>query len=721
MINNSNFILPEIPNYHPIIDKYDRLDWWKEQKRRCIEGYWFGGKWMPPELYYYVNFHTITFESEENQSIGRPWLRDIDWEKAYIYTEACGFSGFELDTIYTCDRRYGPDKEKAIKYKRITEEEVNSKKYVPTREYLTKVHPKNLGKPLYKNSAKHLIDLESRGGGKSFWASGCINHNFLFDGARDYDKYMLNKRNNTPLKSETVVGAIDAKYSGDLLNKVKTALEYLPGKYNITQEGDTVVYQSPLFKVYSGSVMPGKYYVSSNTKSLLHHRTFQDNPLAANGTRPNRVFLDECGFMDNILEAWQAIESTQAAAEHKRLVIHAMGTGGLTKGGAALYAQEIFYNPEAYGCLVFEDEWENKGNIGYFLPATKALNEFKTGDNLITDKELALESIMEEREEAKKATSRTKLQGTIINKPIKPSEIFLRMEGTLFPTADLNARLAELESNKTILNSTYKVRFNLKDGKPVMTTCSKPIIREYPVTRGVDLDSAIEIYELPKKDAIAGRYLAGWDPVEVDGNDDVTQSLQSIFIMDSWTNRLVAEYTARTYIADDYYEQARRLFLFYNIICNYENNIKGPYTYFRNKNCLHLLAETPETLKDQNLVKGSTIGNKALGTRTNEAVIDYGLGLILTWLEEQAYDKEEGVRNLDLLESPALIKELISYNKDINTDRVSALIMLMILKADRYRQSDIKLTKKIETINNDKFWDRAFKKDPYNNIKFMAG
>jgi hypothetical protein len=677
-----------------------------------MEGYWFGGKWCPPELYYYINFHTITFESGTNFSLGRPWLRDIDWEKAYIYTEACGFSGFELDTEYTCNRKYGPEKDKALRYKKITEEELKTKKYINVRDYL-KRSTKNLGKPLYENEPRNIIDLESRGGGKTFWATGCATHNFLFDGARDYDKYLLNRKNNTPLKSETLVGAINTTYSNNLLDKIKIAIEYLPGKAIINSGDEPEFFPSPLWVSYTGSVMPGRNYTSDISKSLLHHRTFQDNPLAAAGLRPNRVFLDEVGFIDNLLETWQALLSSEAVMATKRMVIHGMGTGGLTAGGAALYAQEIFYNPEAYGCLIFDDVWENKGKIGYFLPATKALNEFKFTDNYISDENLGLQSILEEREEAKKATSRTKLQATIINKPIKPSEIFLRMEGNLFPIIDLNSRLATLETEKTILNSTYKVQFSMLDGKPQFGISTKEPIREFPLRRGFSMDACVEIFELPKKDAngnvFSNRYIAGWDPIDTDDNKDVTQSLQSIFVLDSWTNRLVAEYTARTYLVEEYYEQARRLFIYYNAICNYENKIKGPYAYFKNKNSLYLLAETPEILKDQNIVKGGTVGNKSLGTATNDHVISYGLGLILSYLDEQAYDKEEGVKNIEQIDSPGLLKELISYSGDINVDRIMALIMVLILKADRLRITEVLLNKKIQTKTQDKFWDKPFK------------
>ncbi len=170
MINNANYILEEIPNYHPELQYYERITFWGDQKRKCIEGHWIGGQWMPGPLYYYVNFHNILFEDDSSvsQALGLPWLRDIDWELFLAYEECRGFSGFEKDTKNTCDRKYGPEKELSIKLGRITEKEANSKTYIDAREYLSRNHGKNLGKPLYKNSSQNFISIQARGGGKSF-------------------------------------------------------------------------------------------------------------------------------------------------------------------------------------------------------------------------------------------------------------------------------------------------------------------------------------------------------------------------------------------------------------------------------------------------------------------------------------------------------------------------------------------------------------------------
>jgi len=119
MINNSLFKLEHVPSFHPITQKYDRLQFWKTEKRKCMEGYWVSGKWMPGELYYYINFHNIIVEDGIYRGLSLPWLRDIDWEKFYIYTEAIGFSGFIDDDIESCHRAI-----KNIESGKVTKEDI---------------------------------------------------------------------------------------------------------------------------------------------------------------------------------------------------------------------------------------------------------------------------------------------------------------------------------------------------------------------------------------------------------------------------------------------------------------------------------------------------------------------------------------------------------------------------------------------------------------------
>jgi len=734
MISNSNFLLDEIPSFHAISQHYDRTAFWKKQKALCIEGCWVGGKWMPGTLYYYCNFHTIRFEDENagSRKIGRPWLRDIEWEKAYVYEEAMGFSGFTGDTLYTCDRKYGPEKEKALRFGWITQPELDMKIYIHARDYLRKIHPADMGKPLYKNQAKNVIDLEARGGGKSYWSSALILHNFLFDGAYDYEMYLDNKKNKTPLTSDTVVGAIESKYSDDLLKKVRIAMEHLPDKQLINNEA----YPSPLFVNFTGSLASGKT-LSSTGGSVINHRTFMDDPLAANGTRPNKAFLEEVGFMNNIIEVWGALEATQASSDYKNLVIYGLGTGGLSTHGAVTYTKEIFYNPDEFNCLAFDDIWENKGKIGYFIPGTHTINKFKKGPDMITDEANAKIYIEEEIDKAKKSGNRRRYMAEIINKPTKPSDIFLTVEGNFFPIDEIREQLSTLETKTRILEASWKVDFNIVAGKVEWRPSAKPVLREFPHRRGDVLDTAVEVWELPKctegDRPPYGRYIASLDPVDNDGGDDVDHSLLSGFVMDSWTDRIVAEYTGRTKITEEFYEQWRRCLMFYNALCNYERNLKGFYPHMRNQTSLHYLCDQPEILTERGLAKVQSVGNMTKGTHCSTGIINWGIELLLKYITEKAYDQpfvEEGgdeafsIKNLSTIKSPALLQEMIAYNSDINVDRISSMVLLMILREDRINLSRNALQKNVSVITQNKFWDKAYKNKELqqhkNSMKFRT-
>jgi len=208
-----------------------------------------------------------------------------------------------------------------------------------------------------------------------------------------------------------------------------------------------------------------------------------------------------------------------------------------------------------------------------------------------------------------------------------------------------------------------------------------------------------------------GVYIAGLDPVDDDGNDDYGRSLQSTFVMNVLTDRVVAEYTGRTRYAKDYYEQVRRLLMYYNAILNYENQKKGLYAYFEKKNCLYLLAETPEILRDKEMQKASGIGNKSLGTYATGPVNNWGLDLQNEWLGRQAYGKPENVENVNILRSVGYIKECIAYNGEINTDRVSSMGMLLIYRESIAKQiEDASSKKKVRRINDDPFWDQHLPK-----------
>lgn len=190
-----------------------------------------------------------------------------------------------------------------------------------------------------------------------------------------------------------------------------------------------------------------------------------------------------------------------------------------------------------------------------------------------------------------------------------------------------------------------------------------------------------------------------------------TISLGSIFIMDSWTRRIVAEYTGRR-LTKDFYEITRRLTMYYNAVNNYEQNKKGLFSYYEKVKSLYLLAETPKSLKDEAGTSIIRTGNRKYGTTTTTAVINYGINLILNWLLEEAYGEDANISNVFKIKSKGLLEELIKYNpKHGNYDRIFALIMLLILVEDRHRIIDEQINNMgnpKQSVEQDEFFSRNY-------------
>lgn len=722
MVSNQEFIQKEVPKFIPESSKH--IEYWREQKRRCIEGYWVSGKYMPGPLYFYINFWHIKLKKTKHsktETTERPFLRDLEWEKAYILMECKGFSGFELDTQHTCDRLYSYEVRKENEALNLIP--TNNKIYIPAREYLRSHHSRNYGRPLYENNCKNVMDLESRGGGKSYWAAGAmIGHNFIFDGATDYDEYLKGKQTGKLLSSETLVGSIDSKYSGNLLNKFKLGFGELPGK----QEYNGKLFQSPLYIENKGSLECNKFieavreiklgtnWVKQGSRSKIHHRSFGDNPLAGNGTRPNATLIEEVGFHNNLVDSLGALRDCTMNGASKFGYIWMFGTGGDNEGQGSAQMREVFYAPEEFDCLIFEDEWESKGKICYFVPVTRTLNEFKdTEGNTVFD--LAERQVDKDRQKAK--NNGQLYLNEITNRPLKPSEAFMSADHNIFPVRDLGERLGQMETTKSLEDSIWTGWLNINgEGKVIYKVSDDKPITEFPLkSKNKNALGCIQIYEHPYQDSPErGMYYSGMDTY--DDDDSSTTSLGSIFIAHALTRRIVAEYTGRPKTANDFYEICRRLLIYYNAECNYENNKKGFYGYMDNKNQLHYLSRTPTCLKDVENITIHETGNKSLGTNATEEVNKFARRTLRAWLLESAYNEPENVTNSHTVKSIGLLKELINYYPKGNFDRISAMGMLTILLHDREKMTEQRANPKpVKNLSKDPFFKRQFMLKSHNN------
>ena len=455
--------------------------------------------------------------------------------------------------------------------------------------------------------------------------------------------------------------------------------------------------------------------------------TLKNDPQKARGKRGALVLWEEAGKFNDFLTAWQIARPSVEESGFAFGFMMAGGTGGV-EGGAFEGLEEIFYNSSGYNIHsmpnVFDKNTNGKGQCAFFF-GTYLNYRGKMDSNGNSDVIGALIQINKERSKVKYGSSDV---NTIVQKkaeePITPQEAIMRTEGTAFPVADLRDYLEDIAPElNTFVDSHYtgKIAYDESGFTKWVNDANIQPIRDFPfkVKGGTSSDGAIEIFEMPNKGRDEkihdGRYIAGIDPI--DNDYTIGGSLASIIVFDLWTDKIVAEYTGRPMMADEFYETCLRLTSFYNAQANYENNLKGLFSYFSNHNALYLLADSPDILRDMEIVKTALYGNRSKGTRTTKEVIKLGKTLQRQWMltpyEQERYDESTGettlmtIPNLRRIRSIGYIKECIAWNPDINTDRVSAMDMVMILREDR-----AKMTTKFEeerNINSETF----FHDDPF--------
>ena len=751
--------MDEVPVFHPKSMKYRKF--WRLQKKRCIEGYWGPDdnslkmnpmedypeqlpstnkwRWAPPNLYFYVNFGIILHKHPDAPRTApkkpiRPHLRDLEWEYFYNLMEARGFSGFEDDEQESCNRDILLIKEGVLTdaeaHHSIFKGDNSLKKFVKPRDYLRKLRDRPLGRPLFFNEASNIMLLGARGGGKSYIVSvGTVLHEILFDGAKLYNQETID---NPPL-AELFVGSAIASKSLTMLKKTEFALENLPGTW---AKGTVYEEPHPFYKHMAGSILPNskwehKYdkkvagkWKSVGTHSNITHGVFTvENPEAAAGGRYSIIVCEEVGLLVNALSVHgsnDAAQMTDGTDKYGTSIY--IGTGGNME--KIVESEILFRDPTGFHMLSFPDKWENSGLIGWFIPAYYMDGKYKD-ENGNTDVQRAKAHYENRRVMKKRAKSPKALEAEMVNYPLNPSEMFMTKTDSKFPVADLKYTYGRLMGDRELLDSSFKGKFSIEEGKPVWLNDEnlRPI-REYPYHGNEDMEGCVEIFEPPLRgnDGLVppNVYIGSLDPVDDDDNQDKTRSLQSGFIMNILTGRIVAEYTGRTRLVKDFYEQFRRLLLYYNAKCMYENQKKGFYQHMYNTTSIHLLAETPQLLVERDLLKKiGGVGNKQFGIHATAAINSYGIDLQVQWMDEDAYGRDEGIKNWSTIRSAGYLKEAILYNGELNADRVRSMGMLMIYREERlkFMRREKHNKREPKDLANDKFFDKHWK---MKNIKQYA-
>lgn len=526
---------------------------------------------------------------------------------------------------------------------------------------------------------KHMAVLKCRQRGYSFKGAAMLVRNYeLIPGSKNFavaseQKFLVGDGLLT--KAWQIMDFIDKNTAWAKQRLTSTRMERVSG-YKVTDEFGKQTEQG---------------YLSSITGITL-----KNDPERIRGTRGRLVLWEESGKFPSLLDAWRveqpAVESDDGVAFGLMI---SFGTGG-TEGASFDGLKELFYKPKAYNILSFPNIWDDNAEqteCGFFVPAWSNLESFdEDGKYIYMDedgnsfREKAVEELIKQRNIIKDGgASQQSIDRFISERPIKPQEAVLELGKNIFPRKLLMDQLTRLRTNKKLQSMKHIVDLNWDGNGNVIATEKKTgDITNYPLKKDQKPAGSIVIWEYPVKDPPFGLYIGGCDPYDHD--ESFTNSLGSTFIFkrvqagEAWTDVIVAEYSGRPDTAEEYYENVRKLLLFYNARLLFENERKGIYPYFTNKHCDYLLADQPDKVISE-LFKNSTVQRRK-GCHMTKQIRAYGEGLILEWMMEEY---EPGHPNIERIFSEPLIEELIMDDQVRNVDRVIALCMVMIYREELYQ------------------------------------
>jgi hypothetical protein len=607
------------------------FDYWDEQMNRCLNGYKASdGDFITGYHYFYLNFCPIT------RLVHKMVTNELTGEVKDKTFDAHTFPDFhDYDYFFF------------------------------------------LGVEEAEATGHHVAALKSRRKGYSLKASSMADRNF----------YLIPN-------SKTYIYTSDKTYlTGDgILTKAWAYMDFIDENTawaKKRQKGDT------MFKRRASVEYTDEYgnKIEKGYKSEIIGATLGGNPNKVRGKRGKLIIFEEAGSFKELGDAWQiARPSVEQDGETFGLLL-AFGTGGDEASNFATL-RDMFYNPEAYNCLGFENIWDlapGDKKCGFFIPQYANLdNRRPDGTRLYMDKDgntlvnEAKKYILELRKnEIEQSSNSAAVDRYIAERPITPSEAMLQFGGNIFPKKELQDRLALIRTN-TKLQGTKQVGelHQTPEGRFVWTQKKFGDITTYPLDKKEDPTGSIVIWEHPEPDPPYGLYIIGVDPYDFDQSG--TNSLGSCIVykrfmnMDSYSDMIVAEYTGRPPAAEDFYEGVMKLALYYNANVMYENEKKGLYTYFATKHSDYLLADQPSILND--VIKNMTV-NRKKGCHMNKQIKLWGEGLMMDWLLEK---DQTGMRQLDKILSEPLLEELIQYYDDGNFDRVMALMQVLVYREQMY-------------------------------------
>lgn len=480
-----------------------------------------------------------------------------------------------------------------------------------------------------------------------------------------------------------------------------------PDLTNITNDIDFGMLNiTPMFRMYriTRDWKSGEVYIGVKSKigdnqvhSMFRVRNTEGgrNTEVAAGARPSSAVIDEAG-KGKFSAVLSALLPGMMGEFGLRAPVIVTGTGGDFEEGRD--AEMMFFNPDSNNIVDYVDEI-TKTKTGLFMPGWLK-SSFKKESNLaaylgieseelakvemkVSDKELAIKTLREERKTLSKDPDPSKLLKATMYFPLETSEIFLTETGNIFPKELLLEQKSWLAAGNAppcdyvelYTDSDNIIRHKFTDKKPILN---------YPHNQGSDnIDGVIQIWEFPIHDSIPGLYIAATDPYKQEGakySDSVgsTYIFKRIYnpMSDKFQNIIVAAYHGRPRRMQTWYDNTMMLLKFYSAKTVCENEDRGFIQHCKDKNQAHVYL-VPQVQQVIDGVHPNSTVQREYGIHATPELVNYFNTSIVQYMQDTLKTEKvegESIETLGVrrIIDPLLIEELLKYDGKKNADRVRA-------------------------------------------------
>lgn len=347
---------------------------------------------------------------------------------------------------------------------------------------------------------KHMAVLKCRQRGFSFKGASMLVRNYeLFPGSKNFavaseQKFLIGDGILT--KAWQIMDFVDKNTAWAKQRLTQTRMERVSG-YKVTDEFGKQTEQG---------------YLSS-----ISGITLKNDPERLRGTRGKLVLFEEAGKFPSLETAWRveqpAVETDDGVAFG---LLCCFGTGG-TEGGQFDGLKKMFYNPDAFNILSFDNIWEGGAEgskCGFFVPAYYNLEDSEgkfMDEDGNSNVDAAIDNLINQRNKIREGgATQESIDRFVAERPIKPSEAVLELGRNIFPRKLLMDQLTKIRTNKKLQNMKHIVDLTWgSDGKIEATEKKLGDITHYPLNRDDKQEGSVVIWEYPVQDPPFGLYIAG--------------------------------------------------------------------------------------------------------------------------------------------------------------------------------------------------------------------